>query len=448
MADAKGIKAGEAHVQVGLKSAPLMAGLRAASQRFRAFVAEVKKVDVGQALSTGYGKATKTLKWILGSVTGVAASLLGAAKVFAETDRRLLNPAEAKAADAMRLSLAGISQSAKQANAALVTALQPGIVALIEIIRIVIERIKQWIVEHKDLLAGVNDFIAGLRDALAAGDLKLAAEILWAGLKVAFAAGVNSIIEPWTKWKTAFQQTASDALHGVVLFFSNTWAKIEGTIINVTSFFEDAWARVLNWFRQAWAGTVAWISTKLVNLKAMLGVISKETARRERAAIEAERNRKVQGSEGDKEARLAKIERDRMTMQKGIERDRQAREEAIAENNLAANKLIADANRSQIGQAQRDLDEKVKQLRQLTKKAKEKVAAQGGTKLAPVIDLQSKTSTVGTFDAAGIRGLSGTRPLQKVEENTKRTADEAKRTAAELKKLNDRATKGGLAFGR
>ena len=59
----------------------------------------------------------------------------------------------------------------------------------------------------RQIYATVRDVFGGISKALAAGDIRLAAEILWAGLKVVFYQGVQAIASVWP----ALTQAASDA---------------------------------------------------------------------------------------------------------------------------------------------------------------------------------------------------------------------------------------------
>lgn len=56
----------------------------------------------------------------------------------------------------------------------------------------------------------------GIRDALAVGDFKNAAEILWQGLKVAWLRGTEVLISIWRDFKTQFNQIGNDMLFGFI----------------------------------------------------------------------------------------------------------------------------------------------------------------------------------------------------------------------------------------
>lgn len=84
-------------------------------------------------------------------------------------------------------------------------------------------RALKWLSDRfNELKAFVGEVIGGISDALVAGDVSLAAQILWAGLKVVFAEGKDKLMATWdTLW------------HGFLEVFDTVALLVEETFINM-----------------------------------------------------------------------------------------------------------------------------------------------------------------------------------------------------------------------
>jgi hypothetical protein len=96
-----------------------------------------------------------------------------------------------------------------------------------------------------ELWATVKDVFGGISDALAAGDIRLAARILWSGLKVIFFQGVEQIRRLWPAISTAANQA---------------W-----------SYIRQAAGRLMDWLKGIWARLPAFITGPLSAVGSALG---------------------------------------------------------------------------------------------------------------------------------------------------------------------------------
>jgi hypothetical protein len=80
--------------------------------------------------------------------------------------------------------------------------------------------------QFQNLKAFLEPIISGIKDALSAGDLGLAAEIGWLGIKVAFQKGANVVMDYWRQFVTGIVRMFSGAIGKIV----SMWRKVNTTI--------------------------------------------------------------------------------------------------------------------------------------------------------------------------------------------------------------------------
>jgi hypothetical protein len=90
----------------------------------------------------------------------------------------------------------------------LVTAALVGLVAYFGTTSGFFRKTADWIGEgFEDLKETATAVFGGIADAMRAGDMKLAAKILWAGIKVAWTGGLNWLRDQWDSFVSWFSQT-------------------------------------------------------------------------------------------------------------------------------------------------------------------------------------------------------------------------------------------------
>ncbi|MGE4340609.1 MAG: phage tail tape measure protein, partial [Pigmentiphaga sp.] len=67
----------------------------------------------------------------------------------------------------------------------------------------------------------------GISDALAAGDIGLAARILWLTLKMEWQKGVAWLTDKWIGFKEAFMTVATEAVYGTAKILTSAWAGLQ-----------------------------------------------------------------------------------------------------------------------------------------------------------------------------------------------------------------------------
>src|SRR5690606_21646243 len=117
-----------------------------------------------------------------------------------------------------------------------------------------------WLGERFETLK--NDGIAawqGIADALAAGDIGLAAKILWLTLKMEWKRGVHFLNGLWIGAKEFFLSLWTNAVFGVAKILNNGWAAIEVGWTETVGFLADAWSVFTNLLTHTWHNTIGFI---------------------------------------------------------------------------------------------------------------------------------------------------------------------------------------------
>ncbi|MBM4125193.1 MAG: hypothetical protein FJ246_09630, partial [Nitrospira sp.] len=109
-------------------------------------------------------------------------------------------------------------------------------------------------------LAGVfidlkNDALAafrGISDALAAGDIGLAAKVLWLTLKMEWQKGVNWLQEKWIGFKEFFLSVWTEAVFGLSRIMTNAWAGLQSFWTETVAAMSTAWTVFSSGAVSAW----------------------------------------------------------------------------------------------------------------------------------------------------------------------------------------------------
>lgn len=340
---------------------------------------------------------------------------LAAFRERAEALGLIMSTEDAQAADALGDAFDDLWATLKSVSNAIGSAFAPAVQSVVEILRMGAKLVADWVRVNSEMLQSTLEFVGGVRDALSAGDLALASRILWLGLKSVWLSGINALMEPWTRWKTDFQQTASDAFFGVLEVANNVWASLRASVAETTAFVMKAWAQAVNW-----------TAHKLIDLQVKVGLLDKNLAPGAHEALDDMKKDNIQ-----------QAEKDRLDKRNQIEADRKKKEDELAQANIDANKAIADANEQQKKQIEEELARAKQELADALAKAREgaKHLPEPGKKgAAPGEAFEAvKSATVGSFSSFGLSGLGGGAPLKKVEDNTKETVDVLKKTYDFLK---------------
>jgi|YNPNPStandDraft_1061719.scaffolds.fasta_scaffold00077_9 hypothetical protein len=290
----------------------------------------------------------------------------------------------------------------------------------------------------------------GIGDALAAGDLALAAEILWLTLKLEWQKGIAWLTEKWNAFKETFQAVGTEAVYGLAKLLTEGWAAIQRTWVEVVAFMQRVWSTFIYYLVTAWRTAQNWIAKKFVQL--MAAIDPKVDAEAAMKILDEDFAREQKAREHNYQEELNQIEDTQKKKQDAIEKEREGaikileeeREKAHVEHkkqNDEALKAAQDAVEETRKKWQEALDRAAQERAEFEKdNAPEPIKGIGELKQFEFEGLAKQAiSVVGTFNPLAAAGLSAGSPLE-------RAARAGEETAKNTKKLVQQAQHGGLVF--
>jgi TP901 family phage tail tape measure protein len=298
----------------------------------------------------------------------------------------------------------------------------------------------------------VGKVVGGISDALAAGDIALAAQVLWLSLKVIWQQGVAALNKAWLGAKEFFVSTAYSMWYGALAAAEIVFHALEVSWIETTSFLSKTWTRFTSGFQKVWESASSWVAKRMLEIQGAFdsGLDVEAAKRAVDQQLEARFAEIDQGSQRD----LAERESRRVS-----ERDQAA---AIHEATLAeigqsfedAQAALKANTEAGIAESQAALDEAKQRLEQALAEARAKreaAEAAGGPSRLPGDLLHDQIEGLGDLIAKGIsvRGTFNALATQGLESDggaAERTARATEQTAKHTKRLVDAAQSGGLTF--
>jgi hypothetical protein len=283
---------------------------------------------------------------------------------------------------------------------------------------------------------------SAIGDALATGDIKLAAEIVWLHLKMEWQRGVNALNQMWISAKDFFLTTWSNASYAVAGFFVDSWALIETGWVETVDFLRDSWAIFTNVLQKTWNTTIGFVQKAWVRLKALFDEDINVDAEVNR--INSETSAANTEADGKRDSGIIARDERRKERKTEIENERRRTQSALGDMQAAD-----DTDRQQAFEQQRKASEQavVQAKTDLTAartKAREQKRAQDTR--APEEDIpvvldqeQKKLDSKGTFNAMAVRGLGS-------DSLAERTAKGVEKGADLLKNIKDQINRGKAVF--
>jgi hypothetical protein len=303
----------------------------------------------------------------------------------------------------------------------------------------------------------------GIADALAAGDIGLAAKVLWLTLKMEFTRGVNFLEKAWLNFRNFFIKIGYDAWHGLLAIVEVVWHALEVGWIETTAFFSKAWTNFTSFFAKTWERIKSgakkawnWIKSlfddsvdleaenKLVEEQKQAAINRIENEQQRRIAQrEAQREAERRRASAVHEATLAEIGRENLEKHRQLDTEyaeRMAENEAdLLRARQEWRQAVDDArNRRQEREADGPGTDGLEGPDAIIDKARDALAGLGDIGEL-VQDEAAKIGVKGTFNAAAVRGLQAGNAAD-------RTATATEETAKNTKKLVQAAQTGGLTF--
>ncbi|NLY01518.1 MAG: phage tail tape measure protein [Rhodopirellula sp.] len=282
----------------------------------------------------------------------------------------------------------------------------------------------------------------GIADALAAGDIALAANILWLTLKMEWTRGINFLEKAWLNFRNFFIQIGVDAWHGLLAAVEVVWHSLQVGWIETTAFLSKTWTQFTSWVQEAWAWTgnqlaKAWNSLR----KVFDSSFDADAANRAAEAFYQSRKAQIEMETGQAIAdREAQRQRDR----EKSARHHEATMAEIGRENLEKHRQLDEEYQRRMAENEADLARARKEWQEALEKARRKRAAAEGEdpeEIEGPEDLLSKVrsslsglgdlletarertiNVIGTFNASSLLGLQAGSADDRIASATERTA--------------------------
>jgi len=263
----------------------------------------------------------------------------------------------------------------------------------------------------------------GISDAMSAGDMKLAAKILWAFLKLQWQTGLSYLKGLWDGFKSFWD----DGVQGLGLMFIDGVANVKTAWVDMIGFIKKKWLEFSNSsFTEGIADLIAPI------IAVIEGVSVADVRKNLKEDFKNERSKQTENTEGidaETAAKKAKIESDAEASKAQIGEDiRRRKEKETAAGSTAQAEL--DAARKELADLTVKAKDKSKQKKLGDDPSKPgKAPGMSGLPSAAAIG----GTAVGTFSAGQASLMGGG---QSVAERTYQNAVKQFRTLAEIKEYN------------
>jgi len=311
-----------------------------------------------------------------------------------------------------------------------------------------------WLGERFQVLK--DDGIAawqGIADALAAGDIGLAAKILWLTLKMEWKRGVHFLNGLWIGAKEFFLSLWTNAVFGVAKIINNGWAAIEVGWTETVGFLADAWSVFTNLLTKTWHNTIGFIKKAWVRLKSLFS--DEVDVDAEVSRINQEVSQATEAADQKMLEAVGQRDRERRQRREQIERDRAGVEATLgemqAEEHARRQRQFADdlaATEGELADARREWQEAIAEAAKKRKEAEsgepermKELQDSLSFSAGAVGEEQRKVEVKGTFNALAARGLGA-------DSLAERTARAAEQIVVNTKDLVDQAKQGKLVFAQ
>lgn len=297
----------------------------------------------------------------------------------------------------------------------------------------------------EDLKSAGMESLQGIKDALAAGNISLAARILWLSLKAAWQRGIFELNTLWLGFKEQFLSVATGAFYGAVALVAEAFYGLRTIWTQTINFWSDVLDRFAGFFVKTWNELTGFLAKKLIEFEGVFDSSIDVEAVNKRIDQETQQ-KNAQVSRRNLDARLG-----RESDLQGIEQERSGVITSIAE---MASKEDAQ-RRAKFASELTESEKALEEARGEWKAAIEQAKAERSVKEAEVVNrtplpdinlpditqrAQSVLDVSGTFNASAIAqlGVGSTA--------TERTAKASEETARNTKRIIQKMDEDGATF--
>ena len=293
----------------------------------------------------------------------------------------------------------------------------------------------------------------GIADALAAGDIRLAARILWLTLKLAWDNGVAALQQVWIAFTAAFVKLAYGAFYGALAATEYAWHAMKVVWIEGVAFLQKLWTEFASWHAKAVEATADAMVKAWIWAREKTGAITADEAQFERNYAQGQHNQAGQKIESDRKSALDAAQKEHDAAMQAESQRHESQLAGIGE----AYQGIADAADAERAQKAKAAEEALAQARKewqdsLAQAKTKRQAAEGSAgpplleepkldnlakrlgSLGELMDQKTKSTigVAGTFNAMEARGLGAGGVSDRIANATEATAKNTKKLLDKL----------------
>jgi len=296
----------------------------------------------------------------------------------------------------------------------------------------------------EDLKSAGMESLQGIKDALAAGDISLAARILWLSLKAAWQRGIFELNTLWLGFKEQFLSIATGAFYGAVALVAQAFYGLRTIWTQTINFWSDVLDRFAGFFIKTWNELTGFLAKKFTELQGTFDSSINVTAINKRIDQETQQ-KNAQVSRRNLDARLG-----REGDLQGIEQERKGVISAIAVE--AGN--VDNQRQAKFASEMADSEKALEDARSEWKAAIEQARTQRSSKESesanrtlPDINLPDITQRAqSVLDVSGTFNTSAIAQLGVGSTATERTAKASEDTARNTKRIIQKMDEDGATF--
>lgn len=305
-----------------------------------------------------------------------------------------------------------------------------------------------------ELADTVKDTVGGISDALAAGDISLAAQILWVGVQKAFLEGTKEIQKAWIDFKAGFVQVAAAAFYGALEIYQSVKTALANAFQSTSTALANIWDGMVNVMATAFDGLTDNVAKGFLKIKSWYNQAmgNADTYAAEVDQLENQSAQNQQQRDLDDQRALNKRETEKTAAIKKNNDDRDAILKKLNDEEMSLSAGATAAANEEL----RVLDKKgvalqaeLKALKDLSATEKKNTTTgpdvpefKKGPSIDDIINNRQidpvKVNALGTFSAQATGLLGGGQVADKIAKNTEDTAN----------KLDAILKKGGITFGK
>jgi hypothetical protein len=281
------------------------------------------------------------------------------------------------------------------------------------------------------LVADFQGAFGAMGNAIAAGDLKAAANVLWAFLKLEWVKGTSALRGYWNEFTGFFVEVWQEAVYSLASILTDAWDGVQGLWDNFITGLLGAWEIFSSTFMDVWKGIEKGLAKSFAWIMSFFDKDFEGASK----GIEDDYAKQAAKRHGASDAKMAELGKANLDRQKQIAGDNAQKHAALKDQQARERAARASAAGAGVGEADEAYQKALKDFED-AKGAANAAKAPGGEerkpertwdKAAAGVAAVGRTEHGGTFSASAAARFSSRAPIQeRIAAATEKTAKNTK----------------------